>query len=83
MIRKIIVPQKRTCVLELPEEYVGKEVEVRAFEVNKDSLISDPDPISAIQSKEERLKYLIKVLEPHRVDMSDYAFDRNEANSYD
>ena len=35
MIRKILIPQECTYVLELPESFLGKEVEVLAFEVEK------------------------------------------------
>ena len=81
MIRKIVIPQERTLVLELPEEFVGKEVEVLAFEVDKNTSVSEPS--STIQSREERIEYLVKALEPYRVDMSGYKFDRDEANNYD
>jgi hypothetical protein len=81
MIRKIIVPQERNIVLELPKEFVGKEVEVLAFKVVENTPV--PEPGSRRDSKEERLKYLVDALEPYRVDMSGYKFDRNEANNYD
>lgn len=81
MIRKIITPQERTYVLELPEDFVGKEIEVLAFEVEEDSVKPGNDLTK--KAKEERVKYLKKVLEPHRVDLSNFSFDRDEANNYE
>ena len=81
MVRKIVIPQERTYTLELPEEFIGKEVEVLAFKVGKDAPTREqttPD-----QSKEARIEYLRKVLEPYRVDLSNFTFDRDEANDYD
>jgi hypothetical protein len=73
------VPQERTFVLELPEEFIGKEVEILAFEVVENTPV--PKPGSVGDSKEERLKYLVDALEPYRIDMSGYKFDRDEANN--
>lgn len=36
LIRKIIVPTGNSYVLTLPDEMIGKRVEVIAFELNKD-----------------------------------------------
>ncbi len=81
MIRKIVFPQQRTYLLELPEEFIGKEVEVLAFEVTDSS--STQGKVFANQSQDERLQYLKKALAPYRVDLSNYTFDRNEANDYE
>lgn len=80
MIRKILVPQERKLVLELPEEFIGKEVEVLAFELRqKDDNDIDPSTIT----KEERIVQLKKKLKPFTVQMSDFKFDRDEANDYE
>ena len=78
MIRKIVIPQERTYLLELPEEFVGKEVEVLAFKVEEGTRINQEELVE--WSKEDRIKYLKKALEPYRVDLSDFSFDRDEAN---
>ncbi len=114
MIRKIVVPQERTYVLELPEEFVGKEVEVLAFEVKEEvpsqktvekleqeltglttndpsfgpdrdeaSNYSEPNKEIANMSREERIVYLKRTLAPYQVDLSNYKFDRDEANDYE
>lgn len=73
MIRKILIPQERKLVLELPEEFIGKEVEVLAFEVALEE--SRPKVKSREQLKQE-LKD-ITVTDPT------FKFDRNEANDYE
>lgn len=79
MIRKILVPQERKLVLELPEEFIGKEVEVLAFELRK----KDDDIDPSAMTKEQRIAHLKKKLEPFTTDMSEFKFDRNEANDYE
>lgn len=79
MIRKILVPQERKLVLELPEEFIGKEVEVLAFELRQKEDDIDPSTLT----KEERIAHLKKKLEPFTTDMSEFKFDRNEANDYE
>ena len=73
MVRKIVVPQKRTYTLELPEEFVGKEVEVLAFELEgKVSFV----PKKSIKDLERELVGLT-------VNDPGFAFDRDEANDYE
>lgn len=83
MIRKIVVPQERTLTLELPETFVGKEVEVLAFEVDEIDNHTEPDETVVNMSEEERIAYLRKTLSFHQVDLSNFTFDRDEANRYD
>jgi len=73
MIRKILVPQERKLVLELPEAFIGKEVEVLAFEVSFEE--SKPHLKSRDQLKQE--------LKDITVTDSTFKFDRNEANDYE
>ncbi len=72
MIRKILVPQERTYVLELPESFLGKEVEVLAFEVEKKKAVSS-------KSLEDIEKELVGLT----VNDPGFAFDRDEANDYE
>jgi hypothetical protein len=76
MIRQIIIPTQKTFTLELPEEFMGKEVEIIAFEVNT---TSEKDSEPEYKTVEE----LKKALEPFLIDMKDYKFNRDEANDYD
>lgn len=81
MIRKIIVPTGRQYVLQIPESFIGKNVEVLAFEV------IEPDSTGAAQessethfqhegSFSERTKNL-------RYHSGGYRFNREEANDYE
>jgi hypothetical protein len=52
MIKKIIRPATNTYVLHLPDDMVGKTIEILAFEIEDDAqLTAEPD-----NSNEERLK---------------------------
>lgn len=72
MIRKIIIPRERTYTLEIPESFLGKEVEILAFEVNKDQ----EEKKNKKESFAERTKDL-------RFSSGGYKFNRLEANEYD
>jgi hypothetical protein len=76
MVRQIIIPDSSRITVQLPDSMIGKTVEVLAFEVAAD------EP-TAVASKEERLRRIEKLTARSRVDLSDFRFDRNEANNYD
>lgn len=75
MVRQIIVPQDSVVTVQLPKEMVGKRIEVLAFE------ISDEPQDAA--TKEEFYKLIDEITAASRVDLSNFRFDRNEANNYD
>jgi len=66
MLREIIT-------LLLPEEMVGKTVEIIAFEIEgkKDRL-----------STEQRIKEIEDLTKNTRIDLSGFKFDRDKANDY-
>jgi hypothetical protein len=72
-VRKIIVPTSTSYVLTLPDEMVGKQVEVIAFEVG---------PKIPLET-ENRMKKINDSLLNLKVDLTNWKFDRNEANNYD
>ncbi len=76
MIRKIIVPTERQYILEIPESFIGKNVEVLAFEVSETEVLQEED-------EKGRLKKIRSAFDGVRVDLSNYKFDRDEANNYD
>jgi hypothetical protein len=76
MIRKIIVPTERQYILEIPASFIGKNVEVLAFEVAEAEELQE-------ENKKERLKKIRSAFDGVRVDLSNYKFDRDEANNYD
>ena len=72
MIRKIITPQERTYVLELPEAFVGQEVQVLVFKIEKEAT-----------PKRKSLKELEQELTHLTTNDPDFVFDRDEANNYE
>lgn len=78
LIREIIVPTQNTYTLQLPDEMIGKQIEVIAFEIDKKIVPKDdnkplPNELADIQ----------KIFEGKRVDLSNFKFNREEANNYD
>ena len=71
MIRKIIVPTERQYILEIPASFIGKNVEVLAFEVGEAEGSSQEKG-----SFSERTKDL-------RYHSGGYKFNREEANDYE
>jgi hypothetical protein len=69
MYRAIITPKETTLTIELPDQLVGKSVEVIAFEIENQSLRKKPT------KKEINLFYAT-----YQVDMKGFKFNRDEAN---
>jgi hypothetical protein len=68
MFREIIIPTETRQTIEFPEDFVGKPVEIIAFTID--------DKEKKQFDSEEAFKFW----EEHRVDMSNFKFDRFEAN---
>lgn len=80
MIRQIIFPTSNTYTLKLPDELVGKEVEVLAFEIR------DENEATIRDDKHKSLNKYVKasdIFKDCRVDLTNYKFDRDAANTYD
>lgn len=78
MVRTILKSENNKLTLQLPDDLVGKMIEVIAFS------IEDTKNISADSvSKSKRIDAINNVLNKHRVDLSNYKFDRGEANDYE
>jgi hypothetical protein len=73
MLRQIVVPTENEYVLHLPDEYLGKKVEVIAFEIEEKVHEASADR----KRKEEEARDFFNSI---RVDMSDFSFNRDEAN---
>ncbi len=73
LIREIIYPTENNYTLRLPDEMIWKEIEVIAFEIDK-------TPKEAVSDKMERLS---KSLDSLRIDLSNFKFNRDEANDYE
>ncbi len=74
MLREIITPVNQSITLFLPEEMVGKTVEVIAFEI---------DDFKKSFSRGQRLQQIENLTKDTLVDLSGFKFDRNEANNFD
>jgi len=74
MLREIIKPQKARFTMRLPEEMVGKTVEVIAFEI---------DEAKPMSTKTQRLEKIEELTKSSMVDLSGFKFDRDSANDYD
>lgn len=75
MIREVIKPKKNTYMLNLPDEMIGKTIEVIAFEIEnaKDDIVGS----STIQDISERYsRYPV-------ISHDKYKFSRDDANDYE
>lgn len=80
MVRQIVVPEDTRLVLDLPEEFIGKRVEITATPLEEtESSLAEPTDAE----REARRQRLEKALEGYRINMGGYKFDRDEANDYD
>ena len=79
MLREIITPKEASFTMRLPDEMVGKTVEVIAFEIDQISPPKRPQDIE----KSKKIETIDKALSKHRVDLTAFKFDRDEANDYD
>jgi hypothetical protein len=78
MIRELITPVDNTYVLNLPDEMIGKTIEVIAFEIqNSDKAERSGTPVQTIQDiKKKYARYPV-------ITHEDYKFGRDEANDYE
>jgi hypothetical protein len=77
MLREIITPEKSLVTVRLPDEMVGKTIEVIAFEI--DAINTDNENLT----REQRLKRIEEITAPTLTDLSNFKFNRDEANDYD
>lgn len=68
MYREIITPTNTQQTIEFPEEFVGKQIEVIAF------------PIEEKDDNQEQKEDAFKFWKKHSINMSNFKFDRSEAN---
>lgn len=74
LIREIIFPTENTYTLHLPEEMIGKQVEIIAFEIEK---------TPPLAKKEKSIDDIKAIFKDNLIDLSNYKFDRDEANNYE
>jgi hypothetical protein len=68
MIRTIVTADKNTLILSLPDNYIGRQLEIIAFAID--------EPVK--QTKRALAKDVFKAL---KFDTRGYKFNRDEANS--
>jgi hypothetical protein len=73
MMREIITPKKSIVTLQLPEEMVGKTVEVIAFEIEGEKYSP---------TRSQRLGEIENLTKNTLTDLSGFKFDRDKANDY-
>ncbi len=79
LIREIIVPTGNSYTINLPDEMIGKQVEVIAFEIENRSQDADID----LGVREKKIEQIREIFKDRLVDLSNFKFDRDEANNYD
>jgi hypothetical protein len=79
MIRTILKSDKNRVTLQLPNDMVGKMIEVIAFEIDQVKPVKNVEDIG----KSERIRAINSALGKYRVDLSNFKFDRDEANDYE
>lgn len=80
MLRQIITPSEPSFTLQLPLDMMGKTIEIIAFELedSQNKGLSDNDT-----NKMLRLKRIEDLTKDKLVDLSNFKFNRDEANNYD
>lgn len=76
MIRQIIIPQNSIVTMQLPEEMVGKTIELTALE------IEEPNNSRLVSAREARLQQIEELTASSLVDLSKFKFNRDEANNF-
>ncbi len=79
MILEIVIPTENTYTLLLPDEFIGKKVEVIAFaleEVATNTEIPQANPA-------QRRAHLDEILKNYTFNSGGYKFDRKGANDYE
>ena len=73
MFRQIITPEtKKDLIVHLPDEFIGKKIEVEANEMKVSKLKK--------KEREKALKEAFEFFSTISVDMSKFQFNRDEAN---
>ena len=75
MLREIISPAKQNVTLWLPEEMIGKTVEVIAFEIADEQIIP-------VLTKSQRLAQINDLTKDTLTDLRNFKFSRDDANNY-
>jgi len=75
MYRQIIIPESNRYLLDLPQDFIGKKVEVIAFTVEENSLIENHNDENKYAWKNAK-----EFFDAHKINLSNFKFNRDEAN---
>jgi len=76
--------ENNTLTLQLPDEMIGKTVEVIAFEIEEpSSVLKTATSVEYDIDTELRLSKLNESLAEYTINSGGYKFDRDDANEYD
>jgi hypothetical protein len=73
MYREIITANSPTYEIRIPEEMRGKKIEILAFEIENENPVANGN--KSVSSED----FFVK----HRIDLSNFKFNREEANDYE
>jgi hypothetical protein len=80
MYRQVFTPTERNNSVVMPREWYGKEIEVIAFPIVESSRNAKHGVISF---RDQRLQEIRDITNDIHVDLSNFKFNRDEANNYD
>ncbi len=71
MFTQVITPVKKPVIIDIPDEYLGHRLNITVSELAEEK----PD-----DAERYSLENMMKFLRANRVDLSNFKFDRDEAN---
>jgi len=77
MYRQIFTPDRDSINIPVPNEWKGLNIEVIAFPITPEKYTREEASISEKRKKRNDL------LDKYLIDLSDFKFDRDEANDYE
>jgi len=77
MYRQLFAPVENNISISVPNEWKGMNIEVIAYPVNPQEVIGRKAPITEKRRKRNEL------LDKYLIDLSDFKFNRDEANDYE
>lgn len=88
LIREIIFPTENTYTIHLPEEMVGKQIEIIAFEIEKKTQEPQSDKMERLVKSLASLPIDLSngvqnIFKDNLIDLSSFKFNRDEANNYE
>jgi hypothetical protein len=80
MYRQVFTPNERNNAVVIPREWYGEKIEVIVFPIVGSSRKVES---RAIPFRNQRLQEIRSITNDIRIDLSNFKFNRDEANNYD